>query len=225
MTYRCRNCQNTTKTFAIAVLSKNNTSTIGTVYKFGELPSFGPPTPARVITLIGPDRDIYLRGRRAENHGLGIGAFAYYRRVVENQKGRIIREMGRVASKLGASGDVVKKFESAASETQFTTAIDRIKDAIPQSLLFGGTNPLTLLHKALSEGLHDEQDDAVCLELAHSIRIVLTELADRMSQVLKEKAELDDAVNRLLNRNQNKESSANDPAAGKGTELLDRSGN
>jgi len=48
-----------------------------------------------VITLIGPDREIFLRGRRAENQGLGIGAFAYYRRVVENQKGRIITQIGK----------------------------------------------------------------------------------------------------------------------------------
>jgi hypothetical protein len=38
-------------------------------------------------------------GRRAENQGMGIGAFAYYRRVVENQKNRIIAEIKRVAEK------------------------------------------------------------------------------------------------------------------------------
>jgi hypothetical protein len=208
LTFNCRNCGKTSKPFALAVKPKDNHSTVGSAYKFGELPPFGPPTPARVVTLIGPDREVYLSGRRAENHGLGIGAFAYYRRVVENQKGRIIREMGRVAKKLGASSNIVQQFEAAASETQFSTAIERIKDAIPPSLLINGNNPLVLLHKALSEGLHDEQvDDAVCLELAHSIRIVLTELAERMSQVLKDQAELNEAVNRLLNRKQNKESS------------------
>ena len=56
-------------------------------------PPFGPPTPARVITLIGPDKEYYLKGRRAENQGMGIGAFSYYRRVVENQKNRIIDEV------------------------------------------------------------------------------------------------------------------------------------
>jgi len=196
------------------VKANDEASSVGTVYKFGEYPAFGPPTPARVISLIGPDREVYLRGRRAENQGLGIGAFSYYRRVVENQKGRIIREMGRVARKLGAADAVVKEFEAAASETQFTTAIDRIKDAIPQSLLIGGHNPLVLLHKALSDGLH-EQDDAVCLELAHSIRVVLTELADRISQVLKDQAELDTAVSRLLNRKQKQGSApAAEPATG-----------
>jgi hypothetical protein len=96
MVYRCRNCEKSTKRFAIAVL-KDGEFPAGRAYKYGELPAFGPPTPARVITLIGPDRELYLQGRRAENLGLGIGAFAYYRRVVEQQKGRIIREIGRVA--------------------------------------------------------------------------------------------------------------------------------
>jgi hypothetical protein len=63
----------------------------------------------------------------------------------------------------------------------------------------GLDNPLSLLHTALSEGLHEQHDD-VCLELAASIRLVLTELAERMSQVLKDEAELSGAVNKLLNR-------------------------
>jgi hypothetical protein len=31
-------------------------------YKIGELPIYGPPTPARLISLIGPDREIFLKG-------------------------------------------------------------------------------------------------------------------------------------------------------------------
>lgn len=50
---------------------------------------------------------------------------------------------------------------------------------IPQTLLINGHNQLTLLHSALSEGLHDQTDEK-CLELATSIRVVLTDLADRL---------------------------------------------
>ena len=95
--YRCRNCETTAKTFALAVRLLSDRSSEGLVRKFGELPAFGPHVPSRVIMLIGPDRDLFLHGRTAENLGLGIGAFAYYRRVVENQKGRIIRELGKAA--------------------------------------------------------------------------------------------------------------------------------
>ncbi|MGB8128327.1 MAG: hypothetical protein WCG81_00885 [Candidatus Angelobacter sp.] len=199
VTYKCRNCGRSSKSYALAVYKEEGIVTRGRAYKFGEIPVFGPQVPARVITLIGPDRDHFLLGRRAENHGLGIGAFAYYRRVVENQKGRIIKEIARVAKKLGAAPEVLQDFEKAATETQFKTAIDDIKTGLPSVLMIEGHNPLTLLHTALSEGLHEE-NDKTCLELAQSIRTVLTELADRMSSVMKDQQELHTAVSKLLNR-------------------------
>ncbi|HEX8162863.1 MAG TPA: hypothetical protein VF538_13415 [Pyrinomonadaceae bacterium] len=200
LSYLCRNCRKTRKTFAIHAERISETLD-GEVIKFGELPAFGPPTPARVITLIGPDRETYLKGRRAENQGLGIGAFAYYRRVIENQRGRIIGDIAKVAARLGAAEEILKRFAAAQTETQFSKAIDDIKDAIPQVLLIEGHNPLTLLHSALSEGLH-EQSDEECLEIASEIRVVMTELADRISQALKDEAELKSAVSRLLKRKQ-----------------------
>jgi hypothetical protein len=159
----------------------------------------GAHIPSRVISLIGPDREEFLLGRRAESLGFGIGAFAYYRRVVENQKGRILSEIGRVAKRLEAPPEKLKLFEAAEKETQFTKALDILKSAIPKSLLIGGQNPLTLLYAPLSEGIHELTDEQ-CLELATSIRVVLTELADRISRALQDQKELDDAVSRLLNR-------------------------
>jgi hypothetical protein len=66
-------------------------------------------------------------------------------------------------------------------------------------LLIDGHNPLTLLHTALSEGLHAQSDED-CLEFASDIRVVMTELADRISQALKDEAELKSAISRLLSR-------------------------
>jgi len=97
--YICSNCRKTEKTFSLAV-KLNEKSESGICYKFGELPNYGPPTPSKLIKLIGPDREAFLKGRRSENQGLGIGAFVYYRRVVENQKNRIISEIIKVSKKL-----------------------------------------------------------------------------------------------------------------------------
>lgn len=196
LNYECRNCRTTQKLFAV-LLQADLLHSSGTAIKLGELPSFGPPIPSRVISLIGPDREIFIRGRRAENQGLGIGAFAYYRRVVENQKGRLITEIGKVAKRLGATPEVLSRFEAAAKETQFSKAIDEIKGAFPPVLLINTHNPLSLLHSALSEGLHARTDEE-CLELAASVRVVLTELAERISQALKDEAELRQAVSRLI---------------------------
>ena len=196
--YTCKNCEEFMKVFALAV-SRDGNTTSGEVQKLGEIPPYGPPTPPRVMKLVGEDRELFLKGRRAELRGLGIGAFAYYRRVVEEQKSRIIEQIGKVATKIKPSEETAKLFAKAKGETQFSTAIDMIKSAIPESLLIDGHNPLTLLHSALSEGLHAQTDEQ-CLELATSIRVVLTELAERISAALKEEATLKSAVSRLLNR-------------------------
>lgn len=200
--YRCRHCTQTVKAFGLYVRLHNDGKTVD-AYKIGENPPFGPPTPSRVISLIGPDRELFLKGRRAENRALGIGAFAYYRRVVENQKNRIIDEMEKVARKIDAKPEVFAMFEAAKKETQFSKAVDEMKQALPDGLLINRHNPLKLLHAALSKGMHDE-DDATCLALAQSIRVLLTELAERISTALKEDAELTDAVSRLLQQNAKK---------------------
>ncbi len=194
LTYQCRNCRKSHKIYAVYLTRAE--SGIGTAIKFGEQPSFGSHTPARLISLIGPDRELFLKGRRAENLGLGLGAFAYYRRVVEHQKDRIISEIRKVAVKVGLGSEILEALDNAVKETRFTESIDIAKKGIPQGLLINGYNPLTLLHDALSKGLHVYEDD-VCLALAQSIRVVLAELADRMTQLLRDDAELTEAVNQL----------------------------
>jgi hypothetical protein len=103
------------------------------------------------------------------------------------------------ASRLDASEDVLAALTAAKRETQFSKSVGLVKDAIPQALLVHGHNPLTMLHTALSDGLHDRSDEH-CLELAHDIRVVLADLAERIGQVLKDHAELKASVTRLLNR-------------------------
>jgi hypothetical protein len=168
--------------------------------KYGEQPAFGPRIPSRLITLVGSDREAFIKGRRAEFQGMGIGAFAYYRRVVENQRLRLLDEFIRVATKLGAEAELLQDLAAAKLETQFSAAVDRVKHGIPPALLIDGHNPLLLLHAALSEGLHAKTDDD-CLTLAQSIRLVLTDMADRLGSALKDEAGLKAAVASLLAAN------------------------
>ncbi len=199
VSYFCSNCQNTRKIFSIGAKVDAEGSASGKAYRFGELPPFGPPTPTRLITLIGPDRDEFLKGRRCENQGLGVGAFTYYRRVVENQKGRILTQIAKVAAKLDAGPEQLTALQNAIGETQFSRALSIAKDALPQSLLINGHNPMGLLHGALSEGVHGRSDEE-CLEIAGSVRVVLAELSERLAQALKDEAELSKALATLMSR-------------------------
>ena len=201
VTYICSNCRRSRKFYSIRAVREDKDQTSGRCYKFGELPSYGPPTPARLIRLFEDERETFLKGRQCENHGLGIGAFVYYRRVVENQKNRMLDEIIRVSEKIGVHADMIDILKAAKNETQFSKALASVKDALPQALLINGHNPLTLLYRALSGGLH-EQTDEDCLKLAHDVRVVLVELADRIGQTLKDEAELTDAISRLINPKQ-----------------------
>ncbi len=200
VTYMCNHCRTHTHHVALHVQWAKKHEVV-LVTKIGQDPAFGPPLQNNLLSLVGPDRDAFLRGRRCENQGLGVGAFAYYRRVVENQRSKILEEVIRTAHKVGLPSDTVKQLEQAKSENQFKKSIETAKTAFPPSLLLeGGHNPLTLLHTALSEGLHAETDEA-CLTYATAIRVVLADLADRIDQVLADKRELTDAVSMLLKKN------------------------
>lgn len=201
--YRCKNCEEYTKIFAVQV-NVDNIGKFGKIIKYGEMPSFGPPTPSRLITLLGPEKEYFLKGRRSENQGLGIAAFAYYRRVIESQRNRIFDEIIRVSKALSASKELLEELEKAKKETQFSKAVSVIKHAIPQALMINGHNPLTLLHSALSDGLHDQADEH-CLSVATHIRVVLTEFVERLSQALKDDSELNAAVSTLLSLKSSKE--------------------
>ncbi len=195
--YRCRNCSKGTKQIAVRFIDKNEQ--FAEVLKIGESPSFGPPTPRAVLTRLGDDAGIFLQGRQCENQGQGIGAFAYYRRVVENQKGRLIKEIIKVAEREQSPSEMIEELTAAASERQFSKAIGLIKHGIPKSLLLKNHNPLTLLHDALSEGLHAESDDT-CLKMAGAIRVILVQMADRLSELLRDDAQVNAAVTMLLKK-------------------------
>ena len=101
--FTCRNCQTTLKTYSLRFTSDSDPGKNARVVKFGEIPQFGPPLPAKLLQLAGHHGDILKKGRRSENQSLGIGAFAYYRRVVELQKNFLIDEVAKAVTRLGGN--------------------------------------------------------------------------------------------------------------------------
>lgn len=195
----CCNCGGSEKSYAIRYRLEDTDNGIIQCIKYGEHPNFGPIIPNKLNSLVGSDRDLFLKGLRCENQGLGVGAFTYYRRVVEDQTTRIIQQIRKVAVKISAPEKSLNLLDAAIAETQFSKALEIAKDAIPQSLLLQGHNPLLFLHDNLSDGVHN-LSDSECLEIAQDIRVVLSELSERLAQALKEDREVKDAFSRLMKR-------------------------
>lgn len=203
VTYTCRHCNTSIKQYAIGCLLTDESGR-GKVHKYGEFPPFGERIPPGVLRLIQPDIVFFRQGLRAENLGLGIGAFGYYRRVVERQKDRLFDRIISVARSINFPADRIEALGKAKASFQFESSVKEFKDLIPQSLLIKGHNPLTLLHRALSRGIHSDSD-AECLELAHDIRAILTELEARAAEALRSDAAIGKAISHLTGQGARKE--------------------
>lgn len=197
VTYACGDCRKAEKQYSLLVATQANGR--GTAYKYGENPPFGVPVPKKVLRLFGSDSATFLKGRQCENQGLGIGAFAYYRRVVEKHKDEIIGAIIGVCETLKAPPELMAELRSAQGEFSFTGAVEKVKHGLPQGLLINGHNPLVALHGALSDGLHSASD-AECLAAANAVRLVLTDLAEKMSFLKQDNTELQHAVQLLLSK-------------------------
>lgn len=198
--YLCSNCQSDRKSYAL-LGQYEYTSNTACLIKIGEFPPFGPHVPSRLLKLIADDKELFKKGRRCENQGLGIAAFAYYRRLVELQRTHLFDKIIEVATKVKADGEIIETLKKARGAHSFKQSIELAKNAMPESLLIDGHSPLRLLHKALSEGLHEESDED-CLAMASSVRVILSELSDRLAQALKDDTETKQALSRLMNPKQ-----------------------
>jgi hypothetical protein len=202
--YRCVNCKTSFKIFGLKAEWKGEDEPSGMCTKIYQEPPFGSPIPKRLFRVIGEaNREHFLQARRSIARGLGIGAYAYYRRIVENNKFQLVKAVLDVAKVTRASSDQIRRLEEAASETRFSKAIDLLRDAsaIPAVLLIDGHNPLALLHDALSEGIH-RLDDNTCLERARAAEVILIEIADRMEIAVTERKAVKNALSSVLNQKQ-----------------------
>lgn len=191
--YRCRNCRQQQKHYALLfIVGKQGTS--NAVVKFGEDPPFGPPVPKRVKKLVGDGRVMFLKGYRCVNQSLGIGAMAYLRRVVEGQWARLLGKIIEVAKQNAVEN--VSALLEAAKEHRFTRSVEMAKDHFPVALFISGMNPMQLLYDVVSINLHESSEEE-CLAGAAAINRVLIGLADRIDNILTEDRELADAAKQL----------------------------
>ncbi len=200
-TYKCTNCTDSQIVFGLKA-EREDKSRAGTCTKIYQEPAFGEPIPKRLFQVIGEtNREHFLQARRAIARGLGIGAYAYYRRIVENTKFDLIGSVLEIAQATNASSVQIELLKKAQAERQFSKAIEMLQDvsAIPAVLLIEGHNPLALLHDLLSDGIHELMDEE-CLERAREAEVILFAIANRMQIALAERKSEKAALTSIFKR-------------------------
>ncbi len=150
------------------------------VEKIGQDPPYE-ISPDKIVEkyLSAEDSNLYKKALVNLSVGYGIGAFAYFRRVIENEIGRIITSI----SKLDFDG--VEKVRAAIqkhkSDHQMSSLIEAVNLYLPKSLLFSNDNPLKLLYSQLSRGIHEYTEEE-CLKKAKMIDILLSYIIIKLNE-------------------------------------------
>ena len=166
--------------------------------KVGQEPPWDIVPDTQLEKALGKRVDYYKKALVCESQSYGIGAFAYYRRIVEE----IIDELlSGVVSLLNdqEKGHYIEVLEQVKKTTITQDKIQLVKDLLPSVLRPDGMNPLSGLHEALSEGLHAESDER-CMELAVTIRDVLIFLVSQISITNTAAANFSNSMRKLLER-------------------------
>ena len=193
--YVCASCFEFEQFFFLRVDSER-----GRIAKVGQEPPWDISVDPALQRFLGEAIGCYRKGLMCESQGYGIGAFSYYRRIVEDLVDELLDQIPDLMA-----GDERERYLQGLERTKKTTVvkdkIDLVKDLLPPILRPDGMNPLSLLHGVLSQGLH-AGDDEECLELAADLREILGFLVTQVRQSRESHRRFTERMRRLLDRQQ-----------------------
>lgn len=149
--------------------------------KIGQFPAFERIPESEVFNyLIEEDKDNYKKALANLSISYGIGAFAYFRRIIENEIKRLVKDISELEY------ENVEKVKTAWIEYeanhQMSNLIDSINPFLPKSLKEIGDNPIKTLHQQTSGGLHEFSEE-VCLQKAKDVDELLRYVIKKVSSL------------------------------------------
>lgn len=194
LVYVCTKCHKAIRFFILKLKED------GTVMKIGQLPAPDCHIP-KEISLLGDKEieELYKKGKISENQSYGIGAFSYYRRIIELCIGKLIDSIESIIpddKKQDYKALVIK----VEKEKNAMSKIALVKNTIIDTSIDG--NPFNSIYEILSIGIHS-LDDQQCLECADSLRVLLSHVVEETNHARSKKEKLKNSlpeVNRLIEK-------------------------
>jgi hypothetical protein len=191
--YACAACGKFLRVFVVKV--SNN---LDYIMKVGQYPGIDISIDKDIERSLGKHAALFKQGLICETNGFGIGAYSYYRRIVELTIDELLGDISELLD-----GDNKEKYLEALQKTKelqkTSDKIELVKDILPPVLIANGLNPLGTLYKILSEGIHNKTDDN-CINIANNIRIILLFLIKQVVLSKNEKEEFTENMKILLGK-------------------------
>ncbi len=197
LNYICAYCEKFHRFFAIK-MGKG----LKTIEKVGQSPAWDINIEKNLKKLLKGYSEYYKKGKTCESQSYGIGAFVYYRRIVEDVIGDLLELIPDLMN-----GEELKEYQEALEQVRNTknTAdkIALVKDLLPPILKPEQFNPLKTIYNSLSTGIHGKTDEE-CLDDAESIRTSLVFLVDAISSRRKGQQEYTESMKKILEKQRKK---------------------
>ena len=199
LTARCQFCNNQINyllnIFTTEPRSSDHIWPIVYLRKAGQLPALNRRPDKEIYNyLTEADKDFYGKALASLSHGYGIGAYAYLRRIVENEIRRLVVDISELDYENAAK--VKEAFKNFEANHQMNTLIDTIYPLLPSSLREMGQNPLKALYQQTSEGIHEMTEDQ-CIEKAQYIDKLMQFVIRRVSSLKNEYQQVREALRQL----------------------------
>ncbi|HDZ04207.1 hypothetical protein LCGC14_0068330 [marine sediment metagenome] len=136
----------------------------------------------------------YYKGINALAQNFGIGALAYFRRIVEKELIHIIESIKLLPD--SHDTEIQKLLDKHNEKPKVSTIYDNIFEYLPNSLKILGDNPIKLLYNQTSEGLHS-LTESESLEKASKILVLLDFVIKKINEERSEIKDLKEIIKGL----------------------------
>ena len=191
--FTCVSCQKETREYHVEQIVNEETMRL---QKYGERPRKRLARDPVLQRFLKDDLDNYEKAVDCLSNGYGVGAFAYFRRVVENNINKLLALVQEDAQSSGADPEVVAALAELRGNPPMSKKIKIANHVLPAYLNPDGLNPLGRLYEVLSEGVHNLSEEQ-CLSKAKETNKCLVYLVSELAFQKEHRTSFKSTVGRL----------------------------
>lgn len=174
LTFECVTCRKDSKRFWLKI---EHIEEIITLQKIGQDPQKELSRSKALSKFFKADKEEYNKAVISIANGYGVAAFAYMRRIVENN---ILGLLEQIQEGVDKDSEIAKSINELKTTSPMSDRIKIANNALPDYLKPEGFNPLGQIYGLLSDGVHSLPDKE-CLAKAENIQACLEFLISELA--------------------------------------------